>query len=361
MEPRDARQLTREAQAELRRIAVRLHERKGLKPEEIGTLLDVHPDTVGRWLTAWRRRGEAVFEASTIRGKPAPFYTSEEEAWIVQTLREHPDPRTLGLPQAGWTLKLVQYWLQQRFGRAPHLSKVHTLLRRHNLRPRTPQVHASEAKEEEIRHFREVIWPEVEQQAQAENAVVVFLDESQIRQDAVRLQTWSVRGTRPVVRVSGKRARLNIIGALRANGEFWYACFQGMLTGPRFVGFLREIQAFWPDQPLVVVTDRHPAHVAAAVEHAMEDGVLTDIDLVFLPGYCPRLAPPESVWSLLKHTVGTLYPIRSDEDLPKVVEFELQELQAQPQRLQRLFDHPDLALFSRLRTQETPPLLQMAA
>jgi transposase len=48
----DARKLSPEQQELLRQKAIRLRE-KGKTFRHIGQLLDVHPDTVGRWYNNW--------------------------------------------------------------------------------------------------------------------------------------------------------------------------------------------------------------------------------------------------------------------------------------------------------------------
>jgi transposase len=348
MNTRDARTLSRPAQAELRRVAVRLHELWGKSPEEIAEALEVHPGTVKLWLRRWRQNGETVFESSEVRGHGARTYTPEQEDWILDTLRRHPDPRDLGIPHAGWTLAVLQRWLTKTFGYAPHISNVSRLLHRHHFGPRRPQQRAREASEEELTHFEELLWPEVVEQAEQDGAILVFLDESQVRQDQIVIRTWAKKGSRPVVQVSGRRDRINIISALSEEGDLWYACYSGTLNAERFVGYLEEIQEYWPKRRIVVVTDRHPAHAAMITQAAIESR-LQGIELVFLPAYSPQLNPDEGVWNLLKDVVLANHPIEEDEVLADVVEFEMHKLQAQPELLRSIFGHPDLEIYRRTR------------
>ena len=341
---RDARSLSRETQAEIRRIAVRFAEMTSLTNKEIAEVIGVDDTTISRWRSAWRQRGDAAFEASNVIGHNPRTYTDEEEAWIVQQLTAHPDPRDFGYARTGWTLALIQHWLLQHFGKAPDISNIRRMLLRHNFSTRTAQKQAREAKEEEIRRFREVLWPEIQAQAKQTDAVIVFLDECGIRQDQVKLRTWAVRGSRPHLSAPARRAQTNVISALSQEGDLWFDVYSETFTAARFVEYFDDLVAFWPDRPIIVVTDKHTAHTALHTQQAIE--TRTGIEVVFLPSYMPRLNPDESVWQQLKHRVHRSYPVEIDEKLEEVVRFEMRELQSDRQKMRNLFNHPDLKLYS---------------
>lgn len=339
---RDARSLSRETQAELRRIAVRLAETRLLSHATIADVLGVHKDTIGHWVSKARQLGDAAFEASPAVGGSRATYSLEQENWILEQLRAHPDPRDFGYARAGWTLALIKHWLEHtpEIGFAPDASTIGKMLRRRGLRYRAALTRSDKAKEEDERTFLERIWSEVQQQAQEENAIMVFLDECGVRQEQVDLHTWMPRGERPRLTVNTTRAQVNVIGAIETSGELWYEVFSGRMDAPRFLAFLKRLKARWPDQPLIVVTDRHPCHTARLVEAYIEQN--SGLELVFLPAYTPWLNPQESVWQLLKHIVHRQYPVQKQERLHNVVDFEMREIQQDKRRLRNLFQHPDL-------------------
>ncbi|WP_445373962.1 helix-turn-helix domain-containing protein [Photorhabdus tasmaniensis] len=56
----DARKLTTEQQALLRQQAIRLRWEKNMTFREIGQILNIHPDTAGRWFKRYQTEGQAV-------------------------------------------------------------------------------------------------------------------------------------------------------------------------------------------------------------------------------------------------------------------------------------------------------------
>lgn len=339
---RDARALSRETQAELRRIAVRLAEGTELTHAEIAAAFDVHEDTISRWCVRARQEGEEAFQASTTPTGPAPTYTEAQEVWIVEQLRLHPDPREFGYARAGWTLALIKHWLEHtpEIGFAPDPSTLGKMLRRRRFRYRSLRTQAEDAKEEEQRHFVEEIWPEVCEQAREPGVTMVFLDECGVRQDQVKLRGWVPQGSRVRLSVSGKRKRTNVSGAVTPAGALWFEQYSDNLTGPRFVEQLKRLRAHWPTQHIVVVTDKHSAHTARCVEDYIAE--VGGIELVFLPGYTPWWNPQQGLWQLLKHHIHRAYPVQQGESLTQAVAFEMEELQSQPHKIQKIFHHPDL-------------------
>ena len=63
----DARQLSTEQQELLRQKAIQLRE-KGKTFRQIGQLLDVHPDTVGRWYKRYQTGGAEAIAVRLVAG-----------------------------------------------------------------------------------------------------------------------------------------------------------------------------------------------------------------------------------------------------------------------------------------------------
>lgn len=163
----------------------------------------------------------------------------------------------------------------------------------------------------------------------------------------MKLRTWALKGSRPVLKAPGRRDQVSVISALSLEGELWFDVYRHTLNADGFIGYLDELQSFWCGRPLIVVTDRHPAHLARKTQEAIENR--SGIELVFLPSYMPKLNPDESVWQLLKHIIHRAQPVEEGENIEQAVRFEMQELQNDPDKLRNIFGHPDLALYSASR------------
>ena len=82
------------------------------------------------------------------------------------------------------------------------------------------------------------------------------------RADAVHGKTWAKRGKTPVINRPGQRQSISAASAVNAKGAFWFATYEGGLTGELFVDLLKQLM-YRRKKPLHLVVDGLPAHKKA--------------------------------------------------------------------------------------------------
>ena len=336
MKRRDARKLGRAGQAELRRQAVRLLER-GFSCAEVGEMLDVHPDTVSRWKVAFAEQGEALFEVRRGRGHRSSTMSEEQLRWLVDAVK-HRSPRDFGLDSPLWSLAQMRAVVGKEFSLLVPISTLHATVQRAGLRARKPRKQASERDDAEVERWMKEVWPTVAADAER-GRKVFFLDEAQARADSLLGRTWSERGTRPVVKHSAKRPRVNMVGCVSWDGELVFGTYRGSLDGPLFASFLRYLLATVTGC-LTVVLDNLSVHFAPAVKELLAE-VGDRLRLVRLPPYAPDMNPAEHGWSHLKGTLRR-HPLKKGEDIVEVVEWELDQIRRAPELVRSFFQHPQV-------------------
>jgi transposase len=142
-----------------------------------------------------------------------------------------------------------------------------------------------------------------------------------------------------VVRVSGNRREVSVISALTPKGRLWFRCFRGTLNAERFIEFLEDLQQEFTKR-LVLVVDKHPAHVAAATRDYLQT-VRRRLSVDFLPSYAPELNPDEHVWSYLKWMLRS-DPLREGEKIDDKVSDNMRHIQALPAFVRRFFRDPNV-------------------
>lgn len=148
-------------QAELearRKLAVKLVD-KGTPQVDVAELLEVHPDTVGRWVRAHRSRGEDGLKAVPRVATCPCSLTEHQQAELRRTLVA--GARTAGYRNELWTLKRVAAVIEQRFGIAYSESGVWHLLQRIGFSPQKPERYARERNAEAVENFRRKRWPQI--------------------------------------------------------------------------------------------------------------------------------------------------------------------------------------------------------
>lgn len=231
-------------------------------------------------------------------------------------------PDQYGFDFGLWTRQIVKELLQQRFGIDLSLASVGTLLARLGLTAQKPLERAYQRDAQAVERWKQQAYPELAAQAKREKADILFWDESGFRADAVHGKTWAPKGQTPVVQRPGQRQSISAASAVSANGAFWYATYQGALTGELFVELLKSMMQ-GHQRPVKLVVDGLPAHKKAIVKEYVlsTEGMLS---LHFLPGYAPDLNPDELVWSYAKRTGVARSPLKAGEKLQCRVESQLQ-------------------------------------
>lgn len=336
-EPRDARSLDHKTLEEMRRLAVS-RVLAGETQQEVARSLQVHSQTVWKWIDAYRREGESGIESTPATGRE-PSLSATQQDRLKRTIIGK-NPQQLSFGPALWTLPLVQELIEKKFGVVLHKTTVARVLERLGLTPQKPIRRAFQRDDEEVLRWTTTEFPRIVRESRKRQSTLLFLDETGVHEDGPIGTTWGAKGQTPVVRVSGTRRRTNTISAISPRGRLWFRCYGGTLRAPLFIDFLRAMLHDFT-KPLDVITDRHPAHVAAAVKRFLHEH-RNRIRVRFLPGYAPDLNPDEHVWSHLKG-IFRRAPLHPKEDFAEVVRTSMEVIQEDRKLVRSFFDHPEVA------------------
>jgi transposase len=337
MAKRDARSLDHATLEEMRRLAVK-RALEGETQASIALSLEVAAPTVCRWVSTYRREGDAGLAARKAPG-PRPKLSKRQQDRLRRIIIEK-DPRQLQFPYALWTLPIVAELITRLFGIVLHETTVSRMLRRMGLTPQRPTRRAFQRDEEQCRRWAQEEFPAIVRQMKRRQSTLLFGDETGVHEDGPVDRTWAIRGRRPVVRVTGQRRRVNVISAISPRGRLWFRCFKGNLNAQRFIAFLKDLLRDVRGS-IELVLDRHPAHVAAATRRFIEEH-RSRLRVYFLPGYAPDMNPDEHVWGHLK-AMFRKEPITAGEILDDAVEESMDQIRSNRALVRRFFDHPEVA------------------
>jgi hypothetical protein len=137
-----------------------------------------------------------------------------------------------------------------------------------------------------VRRWLEETSPAIRAQARREGGVVVWLDEMGVRSDYAAGRSWAPVGRTPIVKRTGKRFGVNLIGAVSTGGLLRFRLFEGSFRGPVLVDFLRRLLRDLASRKVHLILDGHPVHHAKLVSGWVEQRPAR-IELHFLPGLQP--------------------------------------------------------------------------
>lgn len=340
---RDGRTHDRKTQEAIRLMAVE-RIREGGDVASVMASYGLCRTTAYKWLAKARGpgRGKRALVARKGTGRPPTLKRAQKRQvfrWV-----NGKNPLQYGFDFGLWTRAFVRERMVKKFGIKLSVTSVGTLLAELNLTPQKPLQRAYQRDPEAIERWQRETYPALVARAKREQAEIAFWDESGFRADAVQGKTWAERGTTPVVNRPGPRQRISAASAVTSKGAFWFATYQGGLSGEWFVGLLKKLM-YRRKKPLHLVVDGLPAHKKAVVKDyvASTAGRLT---LHFLPGYAPDLNPDEPVWSHVKRTGVARRPLQKGERLEERVHEQLQAIADHPELVRSFFKHPSVAYIS---------------
>lgn len=286
----DARKLSPEAQADLRR-RVMAAVRAGMGKTEAARTFGVTRQSVHNWTNAMEDGGMSALRARKRGPKPGTrMLRPHQAATIVRSITAS-CPDQLRLPFALWTRDAVIELARRRFGVRLSLSTVGRYLRAWGLTPQKPMRRAYERDPAAVRAWLDEQYPAIARRAKREKAEIHWGDEMGLRSDHQAGTSYSRRGVTPVIPGTGKRFGCNMISTVTNRGTLAFMVFTERFTARVCLKFLRRLVRH-ARRKVFLILDGHPVHKAAMVRRwaAASAG---KIELFLLPSYSPDLNPDE--------------------------------------------------------------------
>lgn len=342
---RDGRTLAHNTLEEMRVLAVqRMSE--GEHPGVVAASLGMNRSWAYKCRAAAKGRGRGLKALRSTKGtgRPRKLTPAQERQVFRWVNGKRPDQ--YGFDFGLWTRQIVQELLLSRFDVKLSLASIGALLARLGLTAQKPLERAYQRDPEAVARWKNETFPAIAAEAKSSGAEILFWDESGFRADAVHGKTWAPRGQTPVIERPGQRQSISAASAVSAKGAFWFATYQGGLTGELFVELLQKMM-YRRKKPVRLVVDGLPAHKKALVKDyvASTAGKLT---LHFLPGYAPDLNPDELVWSHAKRTGVARSPLKAGEKLQCRVDAQLQNIANDSALVKSFFRHPSVSYITDL-------------
>jgi transposase len=328
------------------RILAVQHMAEGEHPDDVAASFGMHRSWAYKIRAQARGRGRGVRALLATKGTGRPRKLMQAQERQVLRWINGKNPMQYGFDFGLWTRNLVRELVQREFGVTLSLASIGAMLARLNLTPQKPLQRAYQRDPEAIERWQRETYPAIVRQAREESADIFFWDESGFRADSVHGRTWAQRGETPVVERPGQRQSMSAASAVSSKGAFWFATYEGGLSGELFTTLLRKLM-FNRKKTVHLIVDGLPAHKKAVVKDyvASIQGKLT---LHFLPGYAPDLNPDELVWSHVKRTGVARRPLQKGEKLGPRIHEQLAQIARDPTLVRSFFRHPSVRYVSDL-------------
>ena len=333
---RDARSLDHATLEEMRRLAVK-RVIGGESQRDVARSLEVHFQTVAKWIAWYRSGGEEGLSSTLGTGRPPAL--TQRQLKRLRTVILGKNPQQLNFGPALWTLPLITELIERLFNVVLHPTTVSRFLGGLGLTPQKPIRRAFQRDDLECLVWMEIEFPRIVREARKRQSTLLFEDETGVHEDGPVGTPWGAEGKTPTVDVPGTRRRTNVISAISPRGRMWFRSYRGTLKAGGFIAFLKGLLHDF-SRPIDLILDRHPAHVAAAVKRFVHKN-RKRLRLHFLPGYAPNLNPDEHGWTQLKGMFRR-DPVHLDEDFAKSVTLSMKQIQRDRELVRSFFHHPEV-------------------
>ena len=339
----DARKLSQDAKEEKRKQAIRLH-KAGKRYKEIAELVEVHFETVGKWVRAYKNGGMKEIKSKTKGRKPGTSkykYLSFEQEKLIQKLITEKTPDQIKMAYALWTRKAVMELIKEQTGVKLAIRTVGTYLSQWGFTPQKPLKNAYEQSPAKVKKWLDEDYPAIKQKAQKEGAEIYWGDETGMRSDCQHGRGYAPKGKTPVIRLSAKRTSTNMISAISNQGKVRFQIYDGRMNAQQLIEFLKRLIKD-AKRKVVLILDNLRVHHANLVREWLGRHV-EKIEIFYLPSYSPELNPDEYLNCDLKAGVHSKAPARNIKQLKAKVLSHMRMLQKQPNRVKKYFKHPKIS------------------
>lgn len=236
----DVRKLHGRALEDLRRRVVGAVT-TGLSQAEAARVFGVSPQTVNKWVQAYRESGDDLFR-SRKRGRPAgkrwPLTATQEAEIMAHITDSYPD--SVGLQYPLWTPSALAELILRLFGIQLSLAVISAYLRRWGFTVPAPLPHAQQRSPLAVRHWHFTRYPAITRAAQREEATIFWITWMSLH------YATPVRERRKKVSTpkgNGKDLwEVNILSAISGGEALFFSAHQeGPCDGELFGEFLRRL------------------------------------------------------------------------------------------------------------------------
>jgi transposase len=169
----------------------------------------------------------------------------------------------------------------------------------------------------------------------------VFQDEMEIHRHPTLTRMWAPVGQQPEVPAPGKNEKQVVYGGVDyATGKI-VQTIAASKSGTHFLAFLVTLVTAYAGRKIRLVCDNGRFHYTKAVAAWLEQH-RDQIEIYWLPPYCPSLNLIERLWGHLKRTVIANVLFQKMDDLVAAFRKGVGQINGHRGRMGFIFDHDDL-------------------
>ncbi len=329
----DFRKLDQKSQEKLRIQAIKMV-KNGRTHLEVSDFLGIKRQVVSKWWALYKVAGISGLKMKSRANVTDKSKVSVNQGRAVRKIILEKTPDQLNFGFMLWTREAVRLTLKKIYQINIGLSAVGRLLKKMGLSPQKPMKKAYEQSSSKVRAWLKEEYPKIHSRAKRIGAEIHWGDEMGIRSDDQIGRTYGKIGETPVVKVSGKRFRTNMISTITNRGKLRFMVFNQRFTTAVFIDFLKRLVK-GSKQIVFLILDGHPVHKSKAAQKWFEENK-KQIEIYLLPAYSPELNPDEYLNQDIKQYSRKRRPVNQAELVVNLRSY-LKSNQKKPDKIKNFF------------------------
>ena len=229
---------------------------------EIGAIVGVHADTVGRWLKLDKRNLQ-VNRGGRKYSEARRLTTEAENAIRKKLIDKTPDQ--LKLKNALWTRQTIQELIHHETGLLLPARTVSDYLKRWGMTPQKPQKRAYERRAQEVQKWLRKEYAEIKTRAKKEAAEIYWVEQAGLRIECRRDGDYLLKEVTPVTKLNVNRVSLSMISAITNQGKTRFQLIKGYINSKALIEFFERL-LIDAKRKIYVILDNHRIHYSKPVE-----------------------------------------------------------------------------------------------
>jgi transposase len=334
MKKQDFRNIPQKTQDEIRERAVKAV-LSGETQTHVAKIMGVSRSTVCIWCNKYKGLGKKSFKSKK-RGNPQePKLKGCQAATIVNIITDR-HPEQLKLPFVLWTREAVRDLIKKKFNVEVSLSTVGRYLEKWGFTSQKPAKRAYERNDKAVKKWLDEDYPKIKERAVKEKAEIFWGDETGLRSDHQAGKTYSPKGKTPIVKISAKWLKSNVISALSNKGKLYFSVFEGKFNSTVFIDFVKRLLRQKKKGKIFLIVDNYRPHKSEEVKEFLKT-CRGRLELFYLPPYAPELNPDELLNQELKANAFKSKRPQSKNELTLMVRNKLRSIQNNSQKIINYF------------------------
>ena len=302
------KKLTPAEQEKLRYKIIRTA-KKNLKPNgkpNVSVVAEICECSVGHVSGTWKKYLEGGVAAikSVKMGRPENSgKLTEKQQWEIKKLIVEKCPNQMKMRGFLWDRENVRDLIKRKYRVKMSVQAVGEYLKKWGMTPQRPVRKNYKQQPEEIKKWINEEYPVIAERAKKENAEIHWGDETGVQNECNYIKGYAPKGKTPTLPYGNNKLRVNMISSVTNQGKMRFMFFDGAFNAKTFLKFIKRLVQGADGRKIFLIVDNLRVHHAIVVTEWLEKHK-DEVELFYLPSYCPEYNPDEYLNGNLKREMA---------------------------------------------------------